>query len=84
MARQLFKKPVVVTPEAPSPVQGAVSPWVPVVLSESEQHDLLRRIARRAPGVDDQGEYIVVTRPNGSVVRVQMDGLVPKSWDTMR
>ncbi len=71
-------------PSAPSPKKEAVSEWIPVNLSESEQQDVLRRIQRKSPGIEYRGDCVIVTRPNGSVVRVTMDGLNATSWDAMR
>ncbi len=83
MARTFLTKKVA-PPPTPPPTKEVVPQWIPVNLSESEQHDLLRRIHRKAPGLEYQGECVLVTRPNGSVVRVTMDGLTATAWDTMR
>ena len=71
-------------PAASSPEKEAVPAWEPINLTDAEKRDMIRRIQRFAPGTDVQGDCIMVTRPNGSVVRVTMDRVIAIRWDEMR
>jgi len=83
MARKPEKGPT--TRWGPPPTPEVVSPWVPVSLSDAEQQDLLRRIARNAPGVERTSDAAVILMPNGTTVRVWFDrDGTPTRWDTMR
>jgi hypothetical protein len=61
------------------------SPWTAFVPAEAERSDVLRRIARKAKGIETQGAVVTVTMPNAAQIRVTLDAAgAPLKWERMR